>query len=186
MESRMTTPTSHTHLSMMVVIGVEMVVKFGVRSVLLVTWFTVVCASEVCCGIKYPLLLLHMCLVLLNQIWCDLFLYLQLLALLCGVLCLLQLQGVMCVCVCVCGVMCGGDVCVWGIMCGGDVCECVCVHECVHEGACFDHMQGWCVYDSRAHILNNSYQPPSASAPTPCCRPSSQMAQDLFVLCLKN
>ena len=115
MESRMTTPTSHTHLSMMVVIGVEMVVKFGVRSVLLVTWFTVVCASEVRCGIKYPLLLLHMCLVLLNQIWCDLFLYLQLLALLCGVLCLLQLQGVMCVCVCVWGVMCGGDVCVWGI-----------------------------------------------------------------------
>ena len=80
-------------------------------------------------------------------------------------------MGVMCVC---------GGLCV-GVMC---VSVCVCMSVCMKV-----HVLTICkggVYDSCAHILNNSYQPPSASAPTPCCRPSSQMAQDLFVLCLKN
>ena len=68
-----------------------MVVKFRVCSVLFVTWLTVVSASEVSCGIKYALFFLNMCLVLLDQIWCDLFLYLQLFAFLCSILCLFQL-----------------------------------------------------------------------------------------------
>ena len=87
----MTTPDDHTHLSVVMVIRVKMVVELGVCPVLLITWLAVVCPPEVSSGIRYALLLLHMCLVLLYEVRGHLLLYLQLLALLCGILCLLQL-----------------------------------------------------------------------------------------------